>query len=65
MGKHTGGVISSGHAKEDFGRGSAGQNIWKVREIEVQEEKTVRECEARHNQKNNRWLVDRKETNSS
>ena len=32
---------------------------------EVQEEKEVREHEARHNQKNNHWLENRKEIESS
>ena len=32
---------------------------------EVQEEKEVQECKARHNKKNNRWAVRRKENKSS
>ena len=45
-------------AQENFGRGSAGQNIWKVyRELKkVQEEQKIRVNGARHKQK----YVDRK-----
>ena len=33
MGKYAGGGRWNGHAKQDFGRDSAGQNNWEVREI--------------------------------
>ena len=63
--KYAGGGTWSGHAQQDFGRGSAGQNR-KYRELkEVQEKKKVWECGTRHKQSNNGWRGNRKESKSS
>ena len=43
-----------GHAQQDFGMGSAGQNGKYGKLKEVQEEKEVGECGTRHKQNNNR-----------
>ena len=63
--KRCGEGILSGYAQEGFGRKIVGQIFGKYRELEkMQKEKEVQECRARHNQKNNRWLGNRKESKS-
>ena len=54
--KYAGGGTWSGHAQQDFGRGSEGQNGKYGEMKEVWEEKEVRECGTRHKQSNMQWL---------